>query len=75
MSESEQFLRSVLQDLERLRGASLQRGHPLLASMIDLAIAEAQDDLQTQAIAVRRFSDFCAASERFADIFHMDVGY
>ncbi len=57
MAESdEQFLRSVLEDLEQLRGASRQRGHPLLASIIDLAVAEAQDDLRTQAIAVRRLA-------------------
>ena len=58
MAESdEHFLRSVLQDLERLRGESRQRGHPLLASMIDLALAEAQDELRTQAITVRRYSN------------------
>ncbi len=75
MAESdEQFLRSVLEDLERLRGASRQRGHPLLASIIDLAVAEAQDDLRTQAIAVRRFSEFRDACVSAADLFSMDVG-
>ncbi len=59
MAESdEHFLRCVLQALERLRDASQNRGHPMLASMIDLAKAEAEDDLRTHALTLERFSEF-----------------
>jgi hypothetical protein len=59
MAESQDyFLRSVLQDLEALSIASHRRGHSLLASMIDLAKAEAEDCLRTEALLLKRFSDF-----------------
>lgn len=49
----EHFLRKVSEILERLRRESEQRGHPLLASVLDVARAEAQDGLRTE-IALRR---------------------
>ena len=62
MAESQDyFLRSVLQDLEALSIASHRRGHSLLASMIDLAKAEAEDCQRTEwteALLLKRFSDF-----------------
>jgi hypothetical protein len=61
MAESdEHFLGCVLKALERLREASQNRGHPMLASMIDLAKAEAEDHMRTQALAFRHFSEFRA---------------
>jgi hypothetical protein len=70
MDESdEQFLQGVVDELERLRGESRERGHPFLASIIDLAVVEAQDDLRTQAITVRRLSDF-----REPDLLGVNVG-
>ena len=56
----EEFLGCVLQALERLRAASQERGHPMLASMIEFAKVEAEDDLRTRSLAVRRFSEFRA---------------
>lgn len=59
MAESQEyFLRSVLQDLEALEIASSRRGHSLLASMIELAKVEAEDCLRTEALLLKRFSDF-----------------
>ena len=59
MAESdEHFLRCVMQALERLRDASQDRGHSMLASMIDLAKVEAEDELRTKALAHQRFSEF-----------------
>jgi len=49
----ENFLRKVAEILERLRTESQQRGHSLLASMLDVAKAEAQDGLRTQASVLR----------------------
>ncbi len=54
----EDFLPWALQALERLRDASEDRGHPLLASMLELARVEAEDDLKTRAMAVQRLSGF-----------------
>ena len=56
----EEFLGCVLQALERLRAASEERGHPMLASMIEFAKVEAEDDLRTQSLLLRRFSEFRA---------------
>ena len=58
MAESEDFLDCVSQALERLRTASSDRGHLLLASMIELAQAEAEDDRRTRALTAGRFSEF-----------------
>lgn len=49
----EKFLRKVSEILERLRRESEQRGHSLLASMLDVVRAEAQDGLRTE-ITLRR---------------------
>ena len=56
----EDFLRVVLQSLERLRQASEDRGHGMLASMIELARTEAEDDLRTRALEKARFAEFRA---------------
>ncbi len=60
---SEEFLECVLQALERLRAASSKRGHPMLASIIELAEAEAEDDRRTRALLARRFSEFRDAGQ------------
>jgi hypothetical protein len=37
----------VIQAVERLRETCAGRGHPLLASLLDIAKAEAEDELRT----------------------------
>jgi hypothetical protein len=37
----------VIQAVERLRETCADRGHPLLASLLDIAKAEAEDELRT----------------------------
>jgi hypothetical protein len=65
MSEAnESFLDIVVQALDRLRQASEDHGHTMLASMIALAISEAQDDLRTQALECERFARFRAGRYR-----------
>ncbi len=56
----EDFLRVVLQSLEKLRQASEDRGHGMLASMIELARTEAEDDLRTRTLEAARFAEFRA---------------
>lgn len=51
----DRFLREALEVLERLRSECEWRGHPLLASLLDIARSEAEDDLKTCA-ETRRFS-------------------
>ena len=58
MAETEEFLDCVHQALERLRTASRERGHLMLASMIELAQFEAEDDRRTRALTAARFSEF-----------------
>ena len=58
MAESEEFLDCVYQALERLRTASSDRGHLMLASMIELAQSEAEDDRRTRALIHGRFSEY-----------------
>ena len=58
VESDEHFLRFVTQALERLRQASQERGHPMLASIIALAQTEADDDLRTQALSLKMFSEF-----------------
>ena len=41
------FLTKVVELLERLRSESERRGHPLLASLLEIAREEASDDLKT----------------------------
>jgi hypothetical protein len=55
------FLSVAVQALSRVRQASQDRGYPRLASMIEFAIAEAQDDLRTETLERERFADFRAA--------------
>ena len=56
------FLQVVSQALERLRRASEERGHAMLASMIELARTEAEDDLRTRALEYQRFAEFKAGA-------------
>ena len=44
----EDFLTKVSDILERLRAQSEMRGHPLLASLLDITRQEAEDDLRTR---------------------------
>ena len=44
----EEFLTKVSDILERLRAQSEMRGHPLLASLLDITRQEAEDDLRTR---------------------------
>jgi hypothetical protein len=46
----EKFLRTTAAILERLRAQSANRGHPLLASLLEIAKGEAEDDLRTRAL-------------------------
>jgi hypothetical protein len=56
----EDFLRVILQSLGKLRQASEDRGYGMLASMIELARTEAEDDLRTRALEDARFAQFRA---------------
>jgi hypothetical protein len=68
MTQSEEdFLRVVLLSLEKLRQASEDRGHGMLASMIELARSEAEDDLRTRALKAARFAEFRAGRYLPAD--------
>jgi hypothetical protein len=48
----ELFLTKVVEILERLRSESDRRGHPLLASLLQIAREEASDDLATRTEAL-----------------------
>jgi hypothetical protein len=50
------FLRVVIQAVRRLQETCAERGHPLLASLLDIARAEAEDDLRTDAQNVQLLS-------------------
>jgi len=46
--DSDAFLKLVAEVLDRLRSESEERGHPLLASLLEISKCEAEDDLKTQ---------------------------
>ena len=50
------FLRMVIQAVRRLQETCAERGHPLLASLLDIARAEAEDELRTDAQNVQLLS-------------------
>ena len=56
-SDSE-FLQRTIELLVRLRDATVQHNRPMLASLIELARTEAEDELRTDALAAQRFCEF-----------------
>ena len=50
------FLRIAIQAIDRIREKSIERGHLMLASLLDMARAEAEDELRTNAKPVQRVS-------------------
>jgi hypothetical protein len=51
------FLGKVVDILERLRSESERRGHPLLASLLEITRGEAEDDLKTYEETLRLESE------------------
>jgi hypothetical protein len=47
MAPDTSFLTRAIDILQALRERSLERGHPMLASLVEMARIEAEDDLRT----------------------------
>jgi hypothetical protein len=60
--EDERSLRVAIAALERLRLFSAEQGRPLLALLIEIARAEAEDELTTELANGKRFSEFKAGA-------------
>ena len=60
--EDERSLRVAIAVLERLRLFSAEHGRPMLASLIEMARAEAEDELTTELANGRRISEFKAGA-------------
>ena len=58
MSTEHDFLQNIAQMLVRLRDASEEHGYPLLASLLEMARAEAEDEQRTAAISLKQLADF-----------------
>ena len=50
------FLRVAIQAIDRIREKSIERGHLMLASLLDMAKTEAEDELRTNAKPAQRIS-------------------
>lgn len=61
------FLKKIAEALERFRSESEKRGHPLLASLLDIARGEAEDDLKTHEEAPRLSSEQVRVREHGLD--------
>ena len=48
-NQDHEFLRIAIQAIERIREKSLEHGHLMLASLLDMARTEAEDALRTYA--------------------------
>ena len=61
-SEDERSLRVAIAALESLRLFSVEHGRPMLASLIEMARVEAEDELRTELAKGKRFSEFKAGA-------------
>jgi hypothetical protein len=60
--EDERSLRVAIAALERLRLFSAEHGRLMLASLIEIARAEAEDELKTDLASGKRLSEFKAGA-------------
>ena len=60
--EEERSLRVAIAALERLSRYSSEHGRPMLASLIEIARAEAEDELKTELESGKRLLDFKAGA-------------
>ncbi len=60
MDRDHSFLNRAIAILESLREKSVERGHPMLASLVEMARIEAEDDLRTAEAVDAIWSPFFA---------------
>ena len=53
LTGDDEFLRVVIEAIERIRQKSLERGHTMVASLLDMAKSAAEDELRTSAKLAR----------------------